>query len=192
MKKQGIVFMIIGGMLIMAAGILCIWNWKTDRVVETNTTKILEKMEKRLQEKLLKDAEKSADKSIDLDGEEYIGILDIPKLNLTLPIMRTCNDGNLQKSPCRYSGDASTNNLVIAAHNYACHFGRLKNLSPEDVIEFTDIHGITTTYQVENMQVVDPMAGDEITSGEYALTLFTCTYDGRARYVVQCHTIRNH
>lgn len=183
MKKQGILFMLIGGVLIVAACMLAGWNWNVNKQVEKRTTKTIKKLEELIDRK---ETVSNSDEGIILDQNEYIGILDIPKLNLSLPVMSNCNRNNLQWNPCRYSGTVKSGNLVIAAHNYDCHFGRLKQLEPGDEINFTDTSGVMKKYQVENMQTVNPMEGNKIVTSDYTLTLFTCTYDGTARYVVQC------
>ena len=46
--------------------------------------------------------------------------------------------------------------------------------------------GETTEYEVKAVEVLAPSAVEEITSGNYDLTLFTCTYGGRSRIAVNC------
>ena len=125
-----------------------------------------------------------------IDGQEYIGILHIPSLSLELPVISQWNDSRLRIAPCRYSGSAYTENLVIAGHNYDSHFGRLKNLSAGDEIRFTDMADNPFLYEVAEMEILQPTATEEMQSGDWDLTLFTCTLGGRTRIAVRCVRIR--
>lgn len=121
-----------------------------------------------------------------IDGEGYIGILQIPDLALELPVNGDWSYPKLKNSPCRYSGSIYLNNMVIAAHNYTSHFGELDRLSPGDAVLFTDMDGNVFSYEVSEIEVLSPYAIGEMTSGEWDLTLFTCTLSGQSRITVRC------
>ena len=92
----------------------------------------------------------------------------------------------LEMAPCRYYGSIGGEDLVLMAHNYASHFGRIDELQPGDTVCFTDMDGISTWYQVTVRDLLPPTAVEEMTSGGSDLTLFTCTYGGRSRVTVHC------
>ena len=48
-----------------------------------------------------------------IDGQRYIGKLEIPSLGLTLPVMENWDYERLKISPCRYSGSYYYDDLVI-------------------------------------------------------------------------------
>lgn len=121
-----------------------------------------------------------------LDGSRYIGILDIPSLWLSLPIMGDWSDRNLKLAPCRYSGTVYQDDLVISGHNYKTHFGRLNRISIGDRITFTDIDGNVFEFEVAEVEVLEATAIEDMISSEWQLTLFTCTYDGTTRFTVRC------
>lgn len=121
-----------------------------------------------------------------IDGHAYIGYLAIPELELELPIMADWNYKKLRVAPCRYTGSVRGEDLVIMAHNYASHFGTLSKLSEGDSVIFTDMDGVVTVYEVVAQDILDPYAVEEMTSGEFDLTLFTCTYGGENRVTVYC------
>ena len=77
---------------------------------------------------------------------------------------------------------------MIAAHNYSSHFGRLKNLSQGDEVTFTDVDGNVFSYVVAALETLSPYAVEEMTSGGWDLTLFTCTIGGKSRVTVRCET----
>ena len=123
---------------------------------------------------------------VEIDGNDYIGFLGIPALELELPVMSDWSYPQLQVAPCRYTGGMYTDDLVLMAHNYNSHFGRISQLEIMDELTFTDMDGNVTVYQVVGKDVLDPTAVEEMTSGTFDLTLFTCTYGGRSRITVYC------
>lgn len=123
---------------------------------------------------------------LEINGHYYVGTLDIPKLNLSLPIMSESSVNNLLISPCRYYGSAYTNDMVIAAHNYRSHFARLNQLNEHDEIIFTDMDGNVFEYEVVGLEILQPTQVEEMTKSEFDLTLYTCTYGGETRLTVRC------
>lgn len=124
-----------------------------------------------------------------IDGDDYIGVLKIPSLSLELPIISRWNDARLRTAPCRYVGSAYTNDMVIAGHNYDSHFGRLKTLDLGDEISFVDMAGNEFVYRVVETEILQPTAIEEMQSGDWDLTMFTCTIGGRTRVTVRCERI---
>ena len=121
-----------------------------------------------------------------IDGVDYVGVLRIPALALELPVISQWSYPLLKIAPCRYSGSAYQNNLVLCAHNYASHFGNLKNLHIGDAVTFTDMDGSLFTYQVAELENLPPQATEEMENGDWDLTLFTCTVGGQSRVTVRC------
>lgn len=108
------------------------------------------------------------------------------ELELELPVMAQWSYPGLRTAPGRYTGTLLGRDLVIAAHNYLHHFGRLNQLSIGDEVVFTDVRGQRFHYTVADLEILQPTAIEEMTAGEYDLTLFTCTYGGRTRFTVRC------
>ena len=123
---------------------------------------------------------------IEIDGYDYIGVLQIPSLDLTLPVISDWSYPALQIAPCRYEGSAYDGGLVIAGHNFDSHFGNLSRLEPGDEIRFIDLSGHTFTYAVAETEVLDATAIDQMVNGGWDLTLFTCTLSGETRFTVRC------
>ena len=111
---------------------------------------------------------------------------EIPSLDLELPVLSEWSYPNLKLAPCRYAGSAYTDNLVIAAHNYQTHFGKLKSVLEGSEVSFTDAAGNKFVYHVAAVEALTPQSVEEMTAGEGPLTLFTCTPDGKNRVTVRC------
>ena len=92
-----------------------------------------------------------------INGRDYIGVLSIPSLELELPVISQWDYPALKVAPCRYSGSLYQDNLIICAHNYASHFGKLKELQPGDTVLFTDMDEHVVTFQVVERETLNPM-----------------------------------
>lgn len=199
--KIGNAMMILGVLLLVGALVLLGYNTQEDleagESVQVLMPQIVEAINTR-QEELLKEppAIPVADTPavmaaremtvVDIDGYGYIGFVGIPSQNLELPVMADWSYPQLKIAPCRFSGDQNTDDLVLMAHNYARHFGGLSKLVPGDTVTFTDMDAVTTTYTVIAIEVLQPRAVEDMTAGDFDLTLFTCTYGGQSRVTVRC------
>ena len=124
--------------------------------------------------------------AVDVGGYDYIGFLSIPVLNLELPVMSEWSYPRLKLAPCRFDGSAYTDDLIVAAHNYQRHFGRLKTLNIGDTVVFTDMEGNVFSYVVSGMEQLLPSQGKAMRAGDWDLTLFTCTVGGQQRVTIRC------
>lgn len=131
------------------------------------------------------DAERSMPTK-EIDGIGYVGTLSFPSLNLELPVASSWNYDILRVTPCLYSGSAYRDNMVICAHNYTVHFGRIGLLPAGSEVLFTDMDGNCFRYWVDDMELIRPNAVEEMTESDYALSLFTCTMDGQKRLTLRC------
>lgn len=191
-----------GGLLLIAAALLLtvfnLWDeWRADQAAE----QVLDQMTVQPEDPDASDGQGIPDyllnpdmemPVVEIDGNSYIGVLDIPALGLTLPVMSEWSYPNLRTAPCRYAGSAYKDNLVIAAHNYSTHFGQIKNLTVGDQVSFTDVDGNVFLYTVAEVQTLEPTAVEEMTDGGWALTLFTCTIGGQSRVTVRCENDENY
>ena len=125
-----------------------------------------------------------------IDSNEYIGVLDFPVLELSLPVMSEWSYPKLKIAPCRYKGSVYTGDLIISAHNYERHFGRLTNMIIGDEIRFTDVDGNVFYYTVAAKEQLDMRNVQGMLEGEWDMTLFTCVPGGAKRETLRCHLER--
>lgn len=121
----------------------------------------------------------------ELDSRYYIGLLEVESLGLCLPVQDTWSEAQLKASPCLYQGTVAEG-MIIAGHNYRSHFSRLPALPVGEVVRFTDADGAVWNYRVASAEII---AGHDVTameSGDWDLTLFTCTAGGENRYTLRC------
>lgn len=193
--------MILGAVLLISALLLLLYNIIENKKAQKSSDDMLfgviSEITKRVEDN--KKASQAGDYSprdpfdtemtvVEINGYKYIGYISVPKLeNLELPVMAEWNYELLKMAPCRYSGSIKTNDLVLLGHNYTAHFGKLSRLSTGDLVYFTDMDGVTHTYEVFGVEMLSNTAVEEMTSGEYDLSLFTCDYSGNNRFTVRCN-----
>jgi len=127
-----------------------------------------------------------------IDGYRYIGVLEIPGLDLSLPVMEEWDETRLKISPCRYTGSYYTDDLVICGHNYASHFSAIKWIDIGERVLFKAVDGVVYEYIVTNREVLQPRQVEDMIESEadWDLTMFTCTTGGQTRCAVRCEYIK--
>lgn len=200
-RKLGISMMIMGSALVFAALALFLFNYREQEQAAQASAQVLpqivEAIQQRQEEQQTTDepfhhyVEERRMNVVNVNGIDYVGFVGIPALELELPIGSDWTYDRLQWVPCRFWGDMYTLDLVVMAHNYPKHFGRLSELRAGDTVTVTDMNGVTFTYEVVAVDILDPTATEEMVSGEYDLTLFTCTYGGKSRVTVRCDKVED-
>lgn len=114
------------------------------------------------------------------------GVISIPSIAVELAVIDGWSYPKLKVSANRFYGTPDKQ-MMIMAHNYDRHFGRLNKLAPGDKVQFTDTQGVVHRYEVSATTLLATSQLKEIVAGEdWDLTLFTCTYGGANRVVVRC------
>lgn len=205
MSKRGKLCTALGLLLLLAALLLTAYNLWRDAMASISVDFVLEHLTpalssrqaalpalpsgEDLEEAFIPDYVLNPEMAMpeeNIDGRSYIGVLDIPALGLSFPIISEWSYDALQIAPCRYSGSAYLDNLVIAGHNYRSHFASLPQLQPGDSVTFTDMDGNVFSYVVSSLETLSPYAISDMTSGDWDLTLFTCTVGGQSRLAIRC------
>lgn len=195
-KQEGLLSITIGLLLIAAALFLVSYNLYDELRAEQAARQAVNKLEASTNQEPLASDERTVIPDYVLspnmempvetiNGIDFIGVLRIPTLELELPVISEWNYPNLKTAPCRYSGSAYLNNLIICGHNYTSHFGRLKTLSEGDIATFTDIDGNVFIYKMVERETLNPTDIEGMESGNWDLTLFTCTVGGQSRVTIR-------
>lgn len=127
-----------------------------------------------------------------IDGMYYVGVLQFPELNVTLPIIdKEWTLEKLNRGPCRYVGSPYKDNMVLAGHNDFPHFRPIYDLTVGSEVIFTDMDGNVFKYKVAWTEVLLPTEADKIIdSKDWDLSLMTCTFTSMERYIVRCIRVK--
>ena len=133
--------------------------------------------------------------------DEIIGVLEIPTMQLTMPVYLGASDAHLAagaavlgNTSALIGGDDT--NCVIAGHRGwrgADYFRHIDRLQVDDTVTLTNLWE-TLTYTVADIQIIQPHEVDKIKiqPNRDLLTLLTChpyASGGRQRYVVYCERV---
>ena len=193
--SPGVICVLLGVVLLLAALGLYGYNRWEDAQAGAEAQTVVQNLQEKVVEQTQSAASAPAiDTSsldpelpvVELDGYEYVGTVSIPAIGIDLPVMSEWSYPRLKIAPCRQFGSSRTDDLVIAAHNYESHFGKLTSLTAGDSVTFTDMDGIVNEYVVNKVEVLDPHSVEEVEHSGYALVLYTCTYGGKTRVTVFC------
>jgi sortase A len=127
-----------------------------------------------------------------LPKPKAIGILQIDKINLKLPIIEGIGKRDLKIAPGHIPGTASPGqigNTVIAGHHsysYGRMFNRLEELKSGDTV-MVQVGRKTYEYTIYEKKMVDPSDISVLgyNKTDRILTLITCDADGKRRLIVQ-------
>ena len=135
--------------------------------------------------------------------DEIIGVLEIPAMELTMPVYLGASDDHLAvgaavlgNTSAPIGGDST--NCVIAGHRGwrgADYFRHIDRLEAGDTVKLTNLWE-TLTYTVADIQIIQPHEIEriKIQQGRDLLTLLTChpyASGGKQRYVVFCVRTEN-
>lgn len=213
-KLRGRILIAAGALLLMAAVSLVLFNRYRDHAAGEHASETLVQVKQYIEKQPPADTspaqpgdnapgEASPDEAeteaqeqqeltpLELDGEQYIGMISIPKLGIELPVMRDWTEQNMATAPCRYSGSAVRRDMVICAHNYSSFFKGLDTLMPGDEVIYTLLSGKQYRYEVSWSELINGWDTPQMTDGSenWDLTLFTCTWSGWSRVTVRCNLI---
>lgn len=210
MKKRrnykGVFSIVLGLLLIVGAFALAIYNIKTDTtageladtrleelqtVIETNarTKQASENTGYARQELSPEPTPIPEMPTEEIKGDKYIGMLEIPSAEMSLPILAEWNFKKLNTAPCLYLGSYFSDNMVIAAHNYQHHFRPLQHIETGTDVYFITVDGVVYHYIVESVETLYKNEGAKLREGDWDLTLFTCWPGGGSRCVVRCYRV---
>lgn len=199
-NKKGSVLILLGVLLLLGALGLTAYNlWDENRAAES-VDGVLRQMEVILPrpgtvvlpEGMTADyllAPQMEMPTVKVEENDYIGYINIPAIDISLPVMAEWSYGNLKQAPCRYAGSVYLDDMVVCAHNYARHFGRLGRLTVGDRVEFVDVDGNLFVYTVAALEQLAPDEAKQMLSGDWDLSLFTCTVGGQYRTTVRCERV---
>lgn len=151
---------------------------------------------------LTKKQEKRYEKLLDVTGTGIMGYIDIPKIQITLPIYHGTDEEVLQIAIGHLSGTSlpvggKSTHCIVSGHRglpSAKLFTDLDQMKEGDTFTMTVLDR-TVTYEVDRIRIVEPtdLSDLQIVEGKDLCTLVTCTPYGinTHRLLVRGHRVAN-
>lgn len=177
--------MLLGALLVTAAAALVFYNHRQDEEAGQEAALILTKVEEAMSETEIEPVDVVMP-VVSVEGKDYVGTLKAERVGIDLPILAHWDEEDVWITPCRYFGSAYDNSLVLCGHNMPSHFAPILSFEIGDIVTFTDVNGKVFTYEVAQIYNLKPVDIEKMITGDWDLTLFTCTYSGAERVTVRC------
>ena len=125
--------------------------------------------------------------TVNLSGYEVTGILQIPDLNRSWPIIASGDPAATAKIPSIYGGNPASGNLVITDSADNQQFAELKNLPDGSKVVFTDISGREYRYQIATVETVPSNKVSAISRHRerWDAAIITPNFSGRSQIVTR-------
>lgn len=109
---------------------------------------------------------------LQMDGEDYAALLEIPAFGLTLPVADGWDSNLLSRSPARFWGSAYDGTLIIGGADDPRQFGFCDKIQHGAQIVVTDMTGARFTYTVSEVNRAKHAETQWLMDGDSDLTLF--------------------
>lgn len=125
--------------------------------------------------------------TVNLSGYEVTGILQIPDLNRSWPIIASGDAAATVKIPSIYGGNPASGDLVITDSANNQQFARLKDLPDGSKVVFTDISGREYRYQLATVETVPSKKQSAISRHRerWDAAITTPNFSGRGQIVTR-------
>ena len=125
--------------------------------------------------------------TVNLSGYEVTGILQIPDLNRSWPIIASGDAAATAKIPSIYGGNPASGDLVIADGADNQQFSGLKDLPDGSEVVFTDISGHEYRYQLATVETVPSSKLSAIARHRerWDAAIITPNFSGRSQIVIR-------
>lgn len=175
MRKTGKTIFILGCLLIACSLALLLLLQVRMTHAERINAEIVQTMEAILNDRKegTKDFERDPEMpALEIHGEDFIGLLEIPAFGLKLPICSTWDKGKVVSYPCRFYGSAYDGTLIIGGYDQSGQFDFFDRIQNSAAVSITDMTGTTFSYVVSRVDRSDSAQAEILMDNDADLTLF--------------------
>jgi signal peptidase I, archaeal type len=169
--------------LLFSVMLLILYNMFNNKRVEQINTKL---------EKAVIEFNNNQTATTKVEGSNVIGIITIPKINLSYPIIKYINKESLNQSITHFSGPElnEIGNVSLAGHraNGNVFFTNLDKLVKDDIVKIKDINNRLIEYKVTDTFYVKPEDTSVLKDKEKnkrELTLISCGKSNKVRLIIK-------
>lgn len=188
MRGKGNLFQLLGIALILLSGALLLGSQALARHRSAEAKALAQQIEARLPAPRAGTTEDYSDPAMpvwQLQGEDFLGLVEVPSFGVTLPIHSLWEDSRLSSYPCRYWGSIYDGTLILGGSSNAGQFDFCEKLDLGEKIIITDMQGTEFSCAVERIDRAKALDYEMLSEGGYPLTLFSGTAAGNY-IVIRC------
>ena len=123
---------------------------------------------------------------LEVDGEDYIGIVEIPAFGVTLPVGSEWDPSAVRSRPCRFWGSVNDASLVIGGADQKGQFDFCDRIDLGAFVTVTDMTGVEFRFTVTRVDRNKHAQADWLCKDQYDLTLFARSATSLEYIAVRC------
>ena len=182
--------LIFVGVLILAAAVrlMVFWQWHVQTSQE-QASRYVTALQTRIpspQGAALEERRDNTMAVLSLDGTDFVGILEMPKFDSSLPV--TANWDKMAKFPSRFSGSIYDGTMQIGCTSQDGQYSFFREISAGDALYFTDMAGNRYQYTVTDLRYEKHIDQTTLQKRDAQLTLFVKNLYGFEYLVIYCNT----
>ena len=124
--------------------------------------------------------------SLEIDGTDYVALIEIPSFDVTIPVTNDPNSNNLFTSPSRFCGSTYDHTLVIGGADISHQFAFCDEIEIGALVTVTDMTGAEFTYTVEMVERSKTADVSWLTDPDHDLTLYCRSLYSMDYIAVRC------
>lgn len=123
---------------------------------------------------------------LQIDGQDFVGLIQAPDYGCKLPVYDRWDTGKLQDYPCRFTGSVYDSSLIIGGSGQTGQFDFFSRLDIGERITVTDMLGAEFCYRVARVDRADHAEAERLINEEFDLTLFARSPYALEYMIVRC------
>lgn len=174
-KRLTLTLFITGAMLLLAAAGWLVWMYYSEGQYAKNAEKTVETMYSlmpQITNGAPDDRANSQMSAIEVDGNNFVGIVQIPVYGRELPVYANWEKGLVARFPCRLLGSMHDSSLIVGASDGKGQLDFIDEISLGDTVYMIDTLGVRYTYRVGDIRRTKDVSAENLTQKKAALTLF--------------------
>ncbi len=124
--------------------------------------------------------------AMEIDGESFIGIIEVPKFDCTLPVCQTWHKSKADKYPCRYFGSIYDGSLIIGGSAVNGQLDFATCIENYDSIYISDMTGDRYKFIVSDIRRTKDVSSEYLTSIDADLVIFAKNVFSFDYTVIRC------
>ena len=124
--------------------------------------------------------------ALQINGQDYIGIVEIPSFGLTLPVYSSWDAEKVSSFPCRFWGTVYDGSLIIGGADQSGQFDCFDRIQDGSTVTVTDMTGGEYVYTVARVDRSKSAQADVLMDDSMDLTLFVRDAYNLNYIIVRC------
>ena len=189
MQRIGKLLLVLGFLLILSSCALLIASQMHTQEAQEENAQLVQILDGLLPEAVDGIMESRSNRSmpaLEIDGEDYVALVEIPALGLRLPVADTWDKKVVTSRPCRFYGSAYDGSLIIGGSDRTGQFAGFTQLPFEAEVTVTDMTGAVFTYMITDIQRPASADAQVLLDSDAHLSLFVRNAYGTDYILLRC------